>query len=348
MMLPLFLLAGSSCTDGDEYTQGQWIKRSGFEAEPRAYASSFTIGEKGYLCGGFRGANKEYMNDLWVYDMNNNNWEQLASMPTAGRKYATAFALNGRGYVTTGSVKNGSLSDYVADTWEYNPDTDVWTQKDDFKGGARDGALAFVVGGYAYVGTGNNDDTQGTYKDFYRFDPNAAAGSQWSKDPGNGGGPEKRAYGTAFVIGDVAYVCGGKDNSTNVTDFWKFDGSTWTQLRDIADTNDDEDYDDDYAIARYSTVSFVIDGYAYLPTGNRSGVTSDYWKYDPDLDWRYGDSADAFTPLTNVHNNYSGASSRDGAVSFSNGQRGFVLTGQSGGSYFDDVYELLPDEEEEV
>lgn len=143
-------------------------------------------------------------------------------------------------------------------------------------------------------------------------------------------------------------MCCGKDNSTNVTDFWKFDGTTWTQLRDIADTNDDEDYDDDYDIARYSTVSFVIDGYAYLATRNRNGVTSDYWKYDPDRDLWYGDSDDDFTPLTNVHNNYSGASSRDGAVSFSNGQRGFVLTGQSGGSYFDDVYELLPDEEEEV
>ena len=33
---------------------------------------------------------------------------------------------------------------------------------------------------------------------------------------------------------------------------------------------------------------------------------------------------------------------------FSTGERGFVLTGTSGTSYFDDVYELLPDEEEEV
>lgn len=161
MMLPLVLLAGSSCTDDDEYTQGQWMKRSGFEAEPRAYACSFTIDEKGYLCGGFRGANKEYMNDLWVYDMNNNNWEQLANMPTVGRKYATGFALNGKGYVTTGSVKDGSYSNYVADTWEYDPVSDSWTQKDDYKGGPRDGALAFVIGGYAYVGTGYNEDTQG-------------------------------------------------------------------------------------------------------------------------------------------------------------------------------------------
>ena len=82
----------------------------------------------------------------------------------------------------------------------------------------------------------------------------------------------------------MAYVCCGTDNSTSLSDFWKFDGSTWTQLRDIANTNDDEDYDDDYNIVRYSTVSFVIDGYAYIATGYRSGVTADYWKYDPDQD----------------------------------------------------------------
>lgn len=69
-------------------------------------------------------------------------------------------------------------------------------------------------------------------------------------------------------------------------------------MRDIANTNSDEDYDDDYAIARYSTVSFVIDGYAYIATGYRSGVTADYWKYDPDQDLWYGDSDDDFTPLT--------------------------------------------------
>lgn len=182
--------------------------------------------------------------------------------------------------------------------------------------------------------------------DFYRFNPNAAAGSQWEIVNGYGG--EKRRYGTAFVIDDVAYICCGENNGTNLVDFWKFDGNTWTQLRDIANTNEDEDYDDDYAITRYNTVSFSINGLGYIATGYRSGVTSDYWMYDPDQDLWYGDSDDDFTPLTNVHNYASGASSRDGAVSFSNGSRGFILTGQSGSSYFDDIYELLPDEEEDV
>jgi len=267
-------------------------------------------------------------------------------MPVEGRRYAAAFAVNGKGYVTTGDKKDGTMVTYISDTWEYDPSTDTWTQKDDFKGGAREGALAFAIGGYGYVGTGYNDDTIGWMLDFYRFNPNAAAGSQWEIVNGYGG--EKRRYGTAFVIDDVAYICCGENNGTNLVDFWKFDGNTWTQLRDIANTNEDEDYDDDYAITRYNTVSFSINGLGYIATGYRSGVTSDYWMYDPDQDLWYGDSDDDFTPLTNVHNYASGASSRDGAVAFSNGSRGFILTGQSGSSYFDDIYELLPDEEEDV
>lgn len=92
----------------------------------------------------------------------------------------------------------------------------------------------------------------------------------------------------------------------------------------------------------------VIDGRGYIATGTRSGVTSDYWVYDPEEDLWYGDSDDDYTPMTNVHNVSSGGSSRSYAVSFSTGKRGFVLSGSSGTSYFDDVYELLPYEQEDV
>ena len=329
------------CTEEEEYTQGQWWRRSDFDGYARMYASSFTIGNQGYMCCGYRGSNRDYLKDLWVYDTDGNYWTQLSDMPeeAQGRHSAAAFALDGKGYVTTGQIKNDP--EYLADTWEYDPSTDTWTRMDDFAGGARGGALAFSLGGYGYVGTGYDDSYQ---KSFYRFDPHAASGQQWEVVNFSG---QKRRYGTAFVIDNVAYVCCGENNGTILNEFWKFDGETWIQLRDIANTNDDEDYDDNYAIARYCTVSFVIDGKGYIATGNRSGVTDDYWMYNPEQDLWYGDSDDNFTPLSNVHNNSSGASSRYGAVSFSTGTRGFVLLGGSGGSsYFDDVYELLPYDEE--
>ena len=86
---------------------------------------------------------------------------------------ADSFAVDsGSVAYLVGSVKDGSSSYCVADTWEYDPATDTWTRKDDFKGGVRDGALAFSIGGYGYVGTGCNSDATGSesaYKmDFYR------------------------------------------------------------------------------------------------------------------------------------------------------------------------------------
>ena len=340
MLASLSLLAG--CLDDDEYTQGQWIRRSDLDGVARCNASSFTIDGKGYLCCGYRGSNRDYLKDCWAYDIEGNYWTQCADMPdeVQGRHSAASFAVDGRGYVTTGYIKNGT-SDYVADTWEYDPATDTWTQKDDFGGGGRYGALAFTVGGYGYVGTGYNDNY---LKDFYRFDPDAAPGSQWQIVNGYEGG--KRRYGLAFVIDDVAYIGFGENNSAYCDDFYSFDGTTWNRLRDIANTNDDEDYDDDYAIGRCSAVAFVIDGLGYVATGDRSGVSSDYWVYHPDEDLWYGDADDDYTPLTSVHYG-TGGSSRSQAVSFSTGTRGFVLTGQSGNSYFDDVYELLPYELED-
>lgn len=334
------LLGG--CMDDDEYTQGVWRRMSDLDGVARSCASSFTIDNKGYLCCGYRGSNRDRLKDLWAYDMDGNYWTQCADMPdaAAGRHSAVAFALNGKGYVTTGAIKEDPY--FLADTWEYDPTTDTWQQKDDFLGGIRDGALAFSIGGYGYVGTGYDDNW---LKDFYRFDPNAAEGSQWTVVNGFPG--YKRRYGSAFVIDDVAYICLGENNGSLVEDFWKFDGSTWTQLRDIADTNSDEDYDDDYAITRYSAVTFVIDNKGYVATGSRSssGTSSDYWVYYPETDLWYGDSDDDFTPLTEAN---SGGTSRTQAVSFSTGTRGFVLTGSSGTTYFDDVYELYPYEEEEV
>ena len=229
VLTALSVLAG--CTEDDVYTQGQWIRRSDFDGVARCAASSFTIDGKGYLCCGYRGSNRDLLKDCWAYDIEGNYWTQCADMPdgASGRHEAAAFALNGKGYVSTGAIKDEP--DYVADTWEYDPASDTWAQKDDFAGGMRRGAIGFSVGGYGYVGTGYD----GNYlKDFYRFDPDAAADSQWQIVNGFEGG--KRVNGLAFVIDEVAYLGFGQNNSTYTEDFYSFDGTTWTRLRDIANT----------------------------------------------------------------------------------------------------------------
>lgn len=339
------LLLGSCTDDSSSYTYGVWYNRSDFDGRARYRASSFTIDNKGYICGGYTG--KVYLRDLWVYDVEGNFWEQLAPMPDEAklRTSAVGFAVGSKGYIATGyytSTATGTVSEDLKDTWEYDPAGNTWTRKDDLIGAARSEALSFSIGNYGYVGTGHSTTDNDTYmKDFYRFDPNAAPGSQW--EIMNGFGGNKRRGGTAFVINDVAYIVTGVSNATQVYDFWKFDPSSaapWTELRTITNDDSDNDYDDDYdGIRRTYAVSFVIDEKGYIVTGSSgssSGTKTDYWKYDPTTDlW---DSED-FTPFE--------GSSREYAVSFSTGTRGFVTTGLSGSYALDDLWELHPYELEE-
>ena len=114
-VLSATLLCGS-CMDDDEYTQGVWRRMSDFDGVARSGASSFTIGNNGYICCGYRGSNKDYLKDLWMYDIAGNYWTQCADMPdeAVGRHKTASFALNGKGYVTTGAQREEP--DYLADT----------------------------------------------------------------------------------------------------------------------------------------------------------------------------------------------------------------------------------------
>ena len=335
----------SSCTEDDEYTVGVWYRRSALDGPARTEAASFVINNEGYICCGYKGGSSPTkLRDLWKYtpvEGGNGYWTQCADMPTeAGyRSAAVGFAVNGKGYVSTGIDID---SRPLADTWEYNPDSDSWTQKDDFIKEARYGALGFALGNYGYLGTGY--DTSNWYKDFYKFDPNAASGSQWTVVTGFGG--DKRQYGTAFVINNKVYFGFGTNNGSYPDDFWSFDGSTFTRLRDIADTNTDEDYDDDYAIVRSGAVAFVIDSKGYVTTGTTGSLKSDYWVYDPDTDLWSGDSDDDYTPFA-LLNSGSQGSLRSGATAFTLNNRGFVVAGASGSYRLDDMYELSPYENRE-
>lgn len=311
----------TSCGDDDDDLIGYWVRKSDFDGLARGDASSFTIGNYGYLMCGYDGDNsKARMSDLWMYDMERDAWTQRANFPGTARNSATAFALDGKGYLGTGY----DGVNYLGDFWEYDPDTNTWTQKADFPGSARYLAVSFGVSGKGYIGCGYD----GNYlKDFYSFDPSS---NSWTQIVSIGG--SKRQGAVSFVIDDIAYVCTGENNGEYIDDFWKYDPSTgeWTELREISDESDD-DYDDDYTIVRTTANAFVIDGCAYVTCGSSGSNRTDTWKYYPSTDlWE------------EVHS-FKGTA-RTVAVSFSNGTRGYIATGKSSTLRFDDIWELLPDE----
>ncbi len=311
------VFAASCSSDDDEDLIGKWYRVSDFDGLARGHASSFTIDSKGYLYGGYNGKTSRF-SDLWEYDMDRDFWTQKADLPGTPRSSAVAFTINNKGYVGTGY----DGSNYLNDFWEYDPSGNVWNQRADFPGSPRYEAVAFGVSGKGYIGCGYD----GNYlKDFYAFDPSM---NSWEQIVSIGG--NKRRAATSFVIDGAAYVCCGTNNGTYIYDFWKYVPETglWTQLRDIADTSDD-DYDDDYAMTRQYGVAFVIDGNAYLACGESSGLRTDTWKYSPTTDlWE------------NVAK-FKG-SARTATTAFSTGVKGYVVSGKSSTYYFDDIWELHP------
>ena len=150
-------------------------------------------------------------------------------------------------------------------------------------------------------------------------------------------GGSKRRDAVAFVIDGKGYVCTGISNGEYQDDIYMYDPSEgkWTQKRDIADNNDDENYDDDYNIVRSNAVAFVIDNRAYVGMGVTSSLRNDFWEYDPVAD------------LWEEKTAYEGVARTD-AVAFSiEGTRGFVTTGRSSSYEFDDILEFKPFDEYE-
>ena len=315
-----------SCSKDSSSTDlvGNWTQITEIKGVGRSGAVCFTIADSAYIGLGYNPtSNPKYLTDFYRYDYKNNKWKQIASFPIAGRVNAVSFSINKLGYVGTGYDGN----DYKGDFYEYNPATNTWRRVANMgtpAGSTRRGATAFSIGNNGYVGTGYN----GNYlSDFWKYTPNADSGV-WTEIADI---PFKRASAASFVINNIGYVVTGERDGSYVNDFWKFDpaSSNWTKLRDIANTNTTESYDDNYNIIRSSAIALTANNLGYITSGNSSGYRSDTWEYNP--------GTDLWTQKTGFE-----GTARTEAVGFSLGNRIFVGTGKNGSSVWDDFWEFKP------
>ena len=320
ILLGILLLQSACETDDETDVIGNWVERSDFEGHTRSSAVSFVIGDQVYVGSGYNGSDDEYYNDFWGYDPQLNFWQPIATFPGAGRSSAVAFGIGNKGYIGTGFDGDDELKDF----WEYDPATNTWTQKADFGGTARREAVGFALNDRGYIGTGyDGSDT----KDFWEYNP---ATNTWTQIPSIGG--SKRRGGVAFVIDDKAYVGTGTHNGAYEFDFWELDGAKvhtdefpWNEKEDL-------DADDDYNLVRSGAAAFSLNGKGYLVGGLQGSALNTVWEYDPVEDvWEQKTSLEG--------------TSRDNAVGFEVQGRGFVTLGKNGSMYFDDIWELQPNEE---
>ena len=253
---------------------GQWVQKNNFPGGARTAAVSFVIGNDAYVGTG-RNSNDAVLRDFWKYNSVSNTWVEIASLPAeaAAREGATAFSIDGKGYIGLGSNdKQSGAAEFYKDFWRYDPATNQWETIAEFPGRDRKNGISFVVDGKAYVGAGRwfVNTTSNYLEDFYAYDP---AIDQWTikeKVPQQGG-----ASGVAFIVNNVGYFGTGKyrandaPKDTNKDDLfsYSFEKNEWTDT--ITDNN---------ILSREEATAFVINGKAYIGGGlNRK----DFVVYDP-------------------------------------------------------------------
>lgn len=148
-----------------------------------------------------------------------------------------------------------------------------WKTQASFQGLGRNGAVAFVIGTKAFVGTGYNRDNNKWLKDFWVYDAVKNSWATVAAFPGAG-----RVNAVSFAAGGKGYVGTGYDGvgNTNLNDFYSYDpaANAWTKIANLPGPN------------RRGSVAFSVSNTGYVGTGlstDTTGVTnalSDFYAYN--------------------------------------------------------------------
>ena len=135
------------------------------------------IDGKAYICGGRN--NGLYNTNFWEFDPTGAEivWTQRAldddnsyydDFKAAVSRYdAVTFTIEGKGYIMGGVASTGATNGAV---YEFDATTSMWDARTTFEGSARSLAVAYVLSGRAFVGTGQNASSR--FDDVWEFKPN--------------------------------------------------------------------------------------------------------------------------------------------------------------------------------
>ena len=152
-------------------------------------------------------------------------WEEFTSPPASLlADHTFGFAFGNTGYLVAGNTSDG----YTAEFQEYDAETDSWTKKDDFPGGARGFAIGTQYEGKAYFGFGS--DNFGPLNDLWVFDPETDEWTQLAECPCS-----PRNHPGMIAVGGEIFVGLGSGNFGNVIDWWRYNIETdsWSSMPDF-------------------------------------------------------------------------------------------------------------------
>ena len=287
--------------DADGQPMGKWSAIADVNNNDIWAAVGLTINGKGYVITGGNGFGNS-TRQVYEYDPANNWWTEKQYFEGTARIYATGFTIGSKGYIGTGYDNQNDLNPFK-DFWEYDP-TDIsngldfrgnpmgkWTQKADFEGIARAGAVGFVIGEKGYVGTGENG--AGWRKDFWEYDPadtsngfdtNGNPMGKWTQKADAGDVP--RSFGVGFAIDGKGYIGTGEyAHLLFQDDFWEYDPTDMSNGVD-ANGNPNGNWVQSTGfsgVPRRNAIGLVVNGNAYIGTGYDDGYNiiqsgGDFWE----------------------------------------------------------------------
>lgn len=218
-------------------------------------------------------------------------WAKMASIG-GKRDGGFYFAANGKGYLGGGGLGGSGGKDF----WEYDPTTNVWTQKQDFKGDNRVYATAFAIGSKGYVTTGFSSGVNTVGQEVWEYD---VSNNDWTKKNDFTAGAD-RHHAVGFTIGSKGYVgTGGIVSSLTVlNDLWEYDpaNDNWVRKADLP------------GAARINAFGFAIGSKGYIGGGlDRSTGSNQYdiFEFDPSINQWTSKAAFPNTSADLLQNSFS-------------------------------------------
>lgn len=305
-----------------------WKRIADFPSNARAGATSFTIGNYGYVGSGTKSGNLA-PSDFFRYDAATDTWTGIPNYSYFGSGGSgsyiglTCFVISDEAYVGMGTIG----SDWYQNGFsKYSPAGNSWINTTDC--GENDGlfgAMGYALDGKGYVTSGRNYQGRGDTK-VLEFDP---ATNQWTRKADFPGPPRQGASG--FVLAGKAYLTTGYNNSNStIKDLWRYDATSnqWTQLTALPGTG------------RWEATGFALGGKGYIIGG--SSTNDPYASRMKDV-WRYDPTTNQWTRL----GDFPGYA-RYSATSFVVGNKAYIGTGIGGPSntpFLKDFWEYDPSKE---
>jgi hypothetical protein len=191
-----------------------------FPGTPVRYPTTFSIGTKGYIMGGYNPTTNNVVNQFWEYDFVFNQWTNKGSMPDGARAAASAFVIDKNVYFGLGysyfNFNGSKIKIYKNDWYQMDPSSSSGFAliKADFPL-TRAHAKGFVINSKIYVGWGTNGTLQ---NDFWEYNP---SNNTWTQRAGCSATNSSISYTRSnigvFNVGNAGYLVKG-----DLAEFWRY------------------------------------------------------------------------------------------------------------------------------